>query len=281
MPKSGKKLKRVTKAPPVAGKSKIKANCDDRKRTIATRSRSVVATVAMDATQAPKPKRIRVAKQIKFDEIDGVASNNNAKPAKDVTKGQLQNLSDSLLMCDGVQVSVNEGEEEELDYYNDVGPDEDLSGSSMMDQGEDAPQSNSAQPEMNEIATDDLDTLMQDPRLRNVFNRMWDECVKEVQNKGESSGSMVLTTPVPNKGRGNNKPVKVISKQQKLPSDTTIYAPALSKNNRAPLIQQIGSPLNNVRNVSVTQPLDNGIAQFLEIVRAQTADGLASDEPPP
>ena len=263
MPKGGKKQK-MGRNPISRGGSTNKVGSHDSGH-VATRSRSVLATVAMEAagkkdlsgkrrkvldSSVPPVKRSKVAKQINFDANDGSGVNNNAKPAV-TSKEELLDMSKHLLDCnDGVRVAVNESEEEELDYYDDVDDQGEGSGSSMMDQDQEdqfvAGQSSSnkqvGQQPTNAMAADDLNALMNDPRFRSVFNKMWDEKVKEAQDKGETSASVVLTAPTPGKG---SRPKGNIysSKQQKSPSDTTIYAPALNRQHRQTVAQQIGSPM--------------------------------------
>ena len=294
MPKSGRKPKNPGKA----GGNKVLGQKVAPKRSIATRSGSVVAMepVSMGST-GPFAKKSRVVKQIQFDEIDGNGKNNNALPVKGKVKNkrQLQEMSKELLTAvgDGVTVRVREGDEVELNYYDDLIND-DSSGSSMATQEEFVEEPRNMQQHVphdgNKAQTIDLnqgmDELLANPKLKNLFNKMWDERIKEVQSHGETSSSAVLTTPTGpategNHGNGKQTFVKTVNAhtftpQQKSPSDTTIYAPALNKT-AVTAAQQIGTPLNN-QTILVNDRHVNDVANFIEAVRAEQAVELLPPE---
>ena len=154
---------------------------------------------------------------------------------------------------DGVDVEVEV--DEELDY-------DDFEQDSMIEDGTESDASIEQDENHSEI---DLDAtgqtinqekeLLANPALRKLFNQLLDERIKQATEKGESSGSTLLSTMSPT---SNAKGGKFKEGLVKSPSDTTIYAPAFAKryeisketdsdNTREKLISQIGDFVDNVR----------------------------------
>ena len=185
-------------------------------------------------------------------------------PTKSVTAKSVKNF-------DGIQISVNsdEEEEEELDYDDILDDDqgsvhdmEAVEGGTEMNV--DSGDEDKGLLENNQFVATDSDILlgassatitdeemvMSNPHLCKLFNKMLDERIRTVNEKGESSSSHVLTTNTPKASLNKVKdPVQII----KSPSDTTIYAPALNKTKHTPEVQLfnsnvIGQPHNNIGN---------------------------------
>ena len=69
------------------------------------------------------------------------------------------------------------------------------------------------------------DKILQLPCVKNLFNRFWDEKMKEISNSGNKGNN------IREKKTDNGQKQKGASPLIKSPSDTTIYAPAINKKN--------------------------------------------------
>ena len=217
---------------------------------------------------------------------------------------------------DGIKISVGadmSSDEEELDYEDDL-MDEDEHGSieaedfrqnedlEVTDEVEEPTRRGNAK----SLVTDseimlgassstlnDEEMVMSNPHLKKLFNKMLDERIKQVAAKeGESSRSQILTSLTPQhvdktpERTGKVKNSNVI----KSPSDTTVYAPTLSRNihsgvGNEQLNRQTGGNVKDLRptevteinNVNLKQQLDgnviNHISNFVDQMRIEaTAD---------
>ena len=191
--------------------------------------------------QVKQTKNVRkgtsVAKRILFDEIDGkgqnkvnkckakanvgkTTTNNNAKPSSVNTKG------DAFIVGDGFDVEVDE---EELDY-EDTDAVENEGSNRQSDSPQEADEEDS---DVDLGATGESvnqeKLIMENPSLRKLFNQLLDERIKQASEKGESSGSTLLSSMSPQqRGKqnpGNGNKVNLV----KSPSDTTVYVPALKQ----------------------------------------------------
>ena len=188
----------------------------------------------------------------------GVKSRTNKSQLSKKEKKQTSKISHKRLMhdvFDGIKVAVNSDDEEELDY-DDILEDEDSSMyQDQHDQQEGAPVPDQQNENMdcgqnagvtsvnNSLdlgASADEQTIMNNPHLRKLLNKMLDERIQEAQSRGESSGSQLLTRMTPpsaiaadaNQASGQKSSGKKNKNQGntmvKSPSDTTIYVPALT-----------------------------------------------------
>ena len=144
-------------------------------------------------------------------------------------------------LFDGIKVSVN-SDKEELDYEDDLP--EDDSGS--IDQEIDKDVTVDKQPAeslmlgaTSSMMTDEQNEqiIMNNPHLRKLLNKMLDERIADAQQRGESSGSQILSrlTPPTQQGKKNTQMQGKLGGGvlvTKSPSDTTIYVPALNRSNR-------------------------------------------------
>ena len=162
--------------------------------------------VTKEVTPGPSQnKRSRVVKQIQFDEIDG--ANNNARPATSFKKAELQAASKQLLtQGDGIDVSLIDEDDVDLDYVDDLNHDDSSCSMDIQEDNQIATEVTTSDNNQEQDADMDLSEMMANPKLKRMFDRMWDERMKEVQVQGESSGSLAITTPTqqnPNAGMGN------------------------------------------------------------------------------
>ena len=146
-----------------------------------------------------------------------------------------------ISLFDGIKVSVN-SDEEELDYEDDLP--EDDSGS--IDQEIDKVVTADKQPAeslmlgaTSSMMTDEQNEqiIMNNPHLRKLLNKMLDERIADAQQRGESSGSQILSrlTLPTQQGRINTQVQGKVGGGvlvTKSPSDMTIYVPALNRSNR-------------------------------------------------
>ena len=150
---------------------------------------------------------------------------------------------------DGIQVSVNS--DEELDYEDDLpDPDEDGSVFHQSDKEETDDTDGLAVAEStnnglglgaSSASMTEEETIMNNPHLRKLLNKMLDERIKDANIRGESSGSQLLTRMTPqaeqsSKGPKRNNTGNSLPRNNNLgnalvksPSDTMIYVPALKR----------------------------------------------------
>ena len=109
---------------------------------------------------------------------------------------------------------------------------------------------------------DEQDKLLKNPALRKLFNQLLDEHIRQDSEKGESSGSTLLSNMSPQE-IGKNKPRVEIMKS---PSDTMVYAPALAKRSE-PLDVRPVDFVNQIDNSE--QLLINKISNFVDNARQE------------
>ena len=164
-------------------------------------------------------------------------------PLSDPPKGA---TTKSIKNFDGIQISVNSDEDEEELDYDDI-LDDDQGSIQEMKMVENNETNTDSGDDDRAVATDsdillgassatisDEEMVMSNPHLRKLLNKMLDERIRSVNEKGENSSSRLLTTKSPTSmDKGKEHPVQTI----KSPSDTTIYAPALNKEKHTPEVQ--------------------------------------------
>ena len=107
---------------------------------------------------------------------------------------------------DGIKVTVN-SDEEDLDYKDNV-VDPEETGSLYNDAGEEVSSEKGEQTLVDDSVNNGLDLgassasmnedmIMNNPHLKRLLNKMLDERIKDAQERGESSGSRLLTDLTP------------------------------------------------------------------------------------
>ena len=203
--------------------------------------------------------------------------NRKHKPNLNKTKTTMEIIDKDCF--DGIKVLVNSDEEEELDYEHDLGDHDDAGSMGQdsdrevmnLDQENDSQTLHSTEAGLCLGASADEQMIMNNPHLKRLLNRMLDERIKEVNSKGESSGSQLLSCMSPNdppntqgkthvpataaENKKNRQGINIV----KSPSDTTIYVPALKR----------ASNLLNRRNIANNREQDlemlNGNEKILDV----------------
>ena len=199
---------------------------------------ATMATGSSRSTNVDRPRsRMNKAKVVKSKIIDPCFKNvwNKEMKAMDKQKSSVKqsvpcqcnadsNNSDLVILKqgastsndsrprDGIHLSVDI-HEEDLDYVDDV-PQEDLDEFPEVD-GDEGEEDHPALG-----CAEDLEEeqLLRNPRVKNLFNKLWDEKMKEMNKSGNNKHKAA-------NGKGHLTGNNVV----KSPSDTTIYAPALNK----------------------------------------------------
>ena len=193
---------------------------------------------------------------------------------------------------DGVNVMVD-ADEEELDYFDDVEDVERETSSNGMDvSGEDTLESNESVRAACESSDEEL---LQNPNIRTLLNKMLDEKLEKefAKRMGETSQLTILTeapvsntmvqkSPVVKKTQGQNSNNKlncgknsnvnrnVGSQIVKFPLDTTVYAPALTKQvNSPPNLNFLSGERVMMDKTSRDVMANQNIANFVEAVRQE------------
>ena len=304
------------------------SSCDETLETIAGRfeSPSNISPSKSPGNKKRKSKNLdrSVRGKILFDEmlqvdsrnvendIDHEASNNNATVC--IAELHVSSAADqNNQKGDGIDCFVDPGtKEEKLDYDFSEGDFEENSQNQNVNVDSDlevsmGPMESSAN---DESLNDEQKLLEQNPGLRNLFNKLLDERIKQAADKGESSQSTLLSTMTPPaKGKSNHKQQSqlvaakqkvIVQKSVKSPSDTTIYVPALTRKDRTlndncivvgdrdrQNVQGINSPMfsgNNTRNSDIFKDqIMNRISNFVDSIRkeldgANAAEGGADQQ---
>ena len=109
--------------------------------------------------------------------------------------------------------------------------------------------------------------LLKNPRVKNLFNQLWEEKKSEMNKSGKE---------VKQKGYGKTGG----SPQIKSPSDTTIYAPALNRNNKnkEELERVNDQVLLGSNNRTCESQMNKMVANFVDTVRLEHEMGIQEKE---
>ena len=187
----------------------------------------------------------------------------------------------SKISRDGVELTV---EADELDYVDDLSdgeldefPDDHVEEQHITEENDVQPGTSSGSSGMNAgNATLGEEELAKNPHFKSLFNRFWEEKMKEITHSGISNlvggrrnhdkhgAQKVFKEPLPKE--------KQLEPGVKSPSDTTIYAPTLAKNIRCSgpqITNMVKSPVDRILNVSsnvVNNDMNQVISDFVENV---------------
>ena len=170
---------------------------------------------------------------------------------------------------DGIVVDITA--DEELDYEFTEEEAERLMGDSQFSEMSEASDEDVAEISADQTPMGDSQTssqtseeklLLENPGLKDLFNRMLDERIQQAAKQGESSSSRLLTTMSPATDNKNRGRIKIDNAVNKSPSDTTIYAPALKKRSTVNQMQDINMfTLQNHNGIMVSP----GVVRSLEL----------------
>ena len=310
------------------------------KRNLIQKGRKTVARNGNQCKQSPKSRRlskrvVKAKRKLDFvydgDKVEAkkinkqaVSKNNNACLDLGKVRKLVRNQESKVKhehdhnrvvtvknKFDGIQISLN-SDEEELDYDDIVSQEEEGSIDQLSENGE---ENNNAKNDTT-LGTSssnfaDEQTIMNNPHLHKLLNKMLDERIK-IATSGECSLSQLLSKMTPTNSADKMENVNKVNKDGsdkkkktgkqgmsinvvKSPSDTTIYAPALKRITRPVIDGNIGINLDvektrsivnkqpqtttKENNISKEPELISKISNFVDQLRIEfDSEGNDSDE---